>query len=479
MTTALVVSTYELGARPLGITTVAGALRAAGHTVLTCDLSVEEWPEEALARADCLCCSVPMHTALRLGAEAARRARAERPALPVYFFGLYAKVAEAAGLLEPGDAAVEADEAAALVGLCDALAGATVRAPAPPAPADHRGLPPLARYARFVTGDEERLVATVASTTGCNHHCRHCPVPLVHRGRSQPLALAPLVEEVGLLVDEGARHVHFADPDFLNRPRHAARVVGAIHAEHPALTFDATVKVSHILRFGGLLGELAAAGLVTVTSAFESTSDRVLERLDKGHCAADLHRCVELLRQVGIEPRPSLLPFTPWTERRDLTELLDFVASHDLVDNVDPVQYSIRLLLPPGSLLLGRDDATLDAALEGAAPGAIGIAWHAADPLLDELAGAIAARVELAATAGEAQAATYGAVRALVYGALSEEDPGLPPLEVPAGPPVERRGRLDESWFCCAEPTLEQLSRLHAAEPIFLGLGIPTGHPAG
>ena len=65
-----------------------------------------------------------------------------------------------------------------------------------------------------------------------------------------------------------------------------------------------------------------------------------------------------VLRAAGIEPRPSLLPFTPWTRPEDVFALLDLVARCDLVGNVDPVQYAIRLLVPPGSLLVtsGRLD---------------------------------------------------------------------------------------------------------------------------
>jgi hypothetical protein len=37
-------------------------------------------------------------------------------------------------------------------------------------------------------------------------------------------------------------------------------------------------------------------------------------------------------------------------------DILDFVAEHDLIGNVDPVQYTIRLLLPEGSLLLDHPE---------------------------------------------------------------------------------------------------------------------------
>ncbi len=67
-------------------------------------------------------------------------------------------------------------------------------------------------------------------------------------------------------------------------------------------------------------------------------------------------RAVELLREHGIESRPVSHAFTPWTTPRDLPDIVDFVAAYDLVANVDPVPYTIRLLVPDGSLLLKRDD---------------------------------------------------------------------------------------------------------------------------
>jgi len=99
--------------------------------------------------------------------------------------------------------------------------------------------------------------------------------------------------------------------------------------------------------------ELAEAGCLFVVSAFESATEVILEHLDKGHTLAEASKAVVLLRDHGIEVRPSWLPFTPWTTINDLVDLLDFVVAHDLVPNVDPVQYSVRLLLPEGSLLLG------------------------------------------------------------------------------------------------------------------------------
>jgi hypothetical protein len=223
------------------------------------------------------------------------------------------------------------------------------------------------------------------------------------------------------------------------------RVVRAVHDHFPDLTFDCTTKVELILRHEGAWPELAAAGCVFVVSAFESLNEAILQRLDKGHTAADAARAVALLREHGIEIRPSFLPFTPWTTRTDVVELLEFVAANDLIDNVDPVQYTIRLLLPQGSLLLERPD--LAPHLGRYDPELLGYPWTAADPAIDALQVRVAHVVEESLDAGESIETTFGRVW------REAGAPGVVPTAATTGRP-----RLSEPWFCCAEPTEAQLT---------------------
>ena len=72
--------------------------------------------------------------------------------------------------------------------------------------------------------------------------------------------------------------------------------------------------------------------------------------------------------------------------------LLDFVHEHDLVDRVDPVQYTIRLLLPPGSLLLDHPDLTPH--LCAYDPEGLTSRWTNPDPAMDDLQRELAALVE-------------------------------------------------------------------------------------
>ena len=213
-------------------------------------------------------------------------------------------------------------------------------------------LPLLDRYAKLSWNGEERLVASVDASRGCKHLCRHCPIVPVYQGRFVAVPRETVLADIDQQVRRGARHVSFGDPDFLNGPTHALRIARELHARWPDVTFDATIKIEHLLQHRALLPELVRSGMIFVTSAVEALSDRVLEMLRKGHTAADVPVALRAVREAGAELRPTLLPYTPWTALDDLPALFEFALEHDLVDAIDPVQYTLRLLLPPGSLLM-------------------------------------------------------------------------------------------------------------------------------
>jgi radical SAM superfamily enzyme YgiQ (UPF0313 family) len=450
----LLVSTFELGHQPHGLALPRAFLERAGFAPSWLDLSLDPLDPARVRGARLVALSVPMHTALRLGLEAAARIRAANPGALLAFHGLYAPL--------HADLLVRAGASAVLGGECEEalvdLARAAERGEdlsrfvqrggqaAPTARLDQpvpsrAGLPPLARYARLAAADGALRVAGYAEATrGCKHRCRHCPIPPVYRGRFVAVPIETVIADVTNQVALGAEHVTFGDPDFLNGPTHALRLAREVHARFPALTFDFTAKVSHLVERPEAVTELGRLGAVFVTSAVESLSPRVLDKLEKGHTRAQALAAFRACAAAGVALRPTLMPFTPWGTLEDLIDLLDVLEAEDMLPNLDPVQLSIRLLVPPGSLL----EHDPDIAFEGLGAAALTWRWRHPDPRMDALQPRIAAEVEAAAGRGEDPVETVARVRALVLAAA-----GLPHRHVRVLSPDQRRvPRLTESWFC-------------------------------
>jgi hypothetical protein len=254
-----------------------------------------------------------------------------------------------------------------------------------------------------------------------------------------------VLEDLRTQVLSGAAHITFGDPDFLNGPGHSLALVREAHREFPSLTFDFTAKIEHLLKHRRILPELASLGCLFIVSAVESLSDRVLRILDKGHSRSDVLETLEIVRGAGITLRPSLVPFTPWSTLEDYGELLEFVEERDLVDAVDPVQFAVRLLIPPGSLLLTHPDMAPH--LGPLEKRSLSYSWTHPDPRMDRLQRAVTSRVEQAA---HRRLDPFLALREIgsCFQAVAGGKGGDPPRPPPLRPPARRPPRLTESWFC-------------------------------
>ena len=430
----LVVSCYELGRQPVAAADALARLEQAGFLPAALDISVDKLDPALLRRARLVAVSVPMHTALQLGVRVAAQARAAGVSR-VAFFGLYATLNAEHLLAKHADFALGAEES--LVQLAQALERGTpyeALALGRGGPLPSRGaLPQLSRYAQLeLPGGASRLVAAVEASRGCKHLCAHCPIVPVYRGRFVAVERSVVLADIEQQIARGAQHVSFGDPDFLNGPTHALKLARELHERWPALSFDATIKIEHILQHAELFPELVRCGLLFVTSAVESLSDEVLLALRKGHTAQDVPRALRVLRDAGAVMRPTLLPYTPWTKLRDLPALFDFAVEHDLIDAIDPVQYTLRLLLPRGSAVLDFEASPVW--LRSFDDQAFSWRWEHPDPRVDALWHDSSQLMH--ARAGADPLEVFGELRALA-GSTG-----------PAPRPVRRTPRLTEPWFC-------------------------------
>ncbi|MBI2895959.1 MAG: radical SAM protein [Deltaproteobacteria bacterium] len=450
MPSVVLISTYELGHQPMGLALPAAFLAREGVEARCLDLAVEDLDEAAIAQARFVGISVPMHTALRLACGVARRVRAINGSCTLCFFGLYAPlnrellIANGASLVLGGEYDEELARAAR-----SALAEIELPSVAPPPilrklrfPVARRdGLPPLDRYAKLLTGGEERVAGYTEASRGCLRWCLHCPVPAVYSGRFFVVPVDTVLEDVAAQVAMGARHITFGDADFLNGPGHSLAVVRRMRERFPGVSFDFTAKVEHLLRHRAVLPEMARSGCAFVVTALESLSDEVLGQLEKGHTRADALELFDITRDLGLTLRPSFIPFTPWSTLDDYLDLVDLIAARDLVCAVDAVQLTIRLLLPPGSLLLPR--------VKGAPwlgeldPAALAYRWRHPDPRMDLLHRHVESIARRAAAAGEDPAATFDHIRSAARSVV-----GLGPAPSTSLRSTHFQPRLSEPWFC-------------------------------
>ncbi len=419
------------------------------------DTAVEELTDRAIDAVDAVAISVPMHTATRLALMAIGEISERRPELPIALYGLYAGVPDDEAV-ESVDALFEGEYEPGLLdwvaSLGDRLARTTSRVShtgkSEFSVPDRTGLPGLSRYARLEHNGESYIAGAVEASHGCRHRCRHCPIPSVYDGRMRVVPKDVVLADIDQLVESGARHITFGDPDFLNAPRHSLDVLEAAHTAHPAITFDATIKVSHILRHRDIWPDAAAMNLLFVVSAFESVDEETLRILDKGHTVRDMGEAVEIVRAAGVHIRPTWLPFLPWTAPDHIVEMFRFIDSHELVSATDPVQMSIKLLIPRGSLLEAHPAVV--PYLDRYDSSTLSWTWRFADPhsgVIQKELGGIAAE---ASDCGQHFSSTLVEMRDAVERLTGETLRPMPATDFPTP-------RLSESWFCCAEPTDSQV----------------------
>src|SRR4030081_404460 len=332
----VLISTYELGRQPFGLASPAAWLRKRGHRVVALDLARQSLDEAAIDDAALSAIYLPMHTATRLAAQLIPQLQKQNPRAHLCCYGLYAPM-NVDYLRALGVSTILGGEfEEGLVHLAERLATDGKQATAQPAESlismarlqfevpDRSGMPAMEKYAHLIVpGDGYRIVGSTEASRGCKHLCRHCPVVPVYQGKFRIVPRDVVMQDIRQQVREGATHVSFGDPDFFNGPTHGLRLARALNEAFPDVTFDATIKIQHLIDHAELLPELQRSGCLFITSAVEAVDDDILRHLAKNHTSRDFDRAVALTREAGIALAPTFVAFTPWTTLEGYIALLE------------------------------------------------------------------------------------------------------------------------------------------------------------
>jgi radical SAM superfamily enzyme YgiQ (UPF0313 family) len=466
----ILISTYELGRQPFGLASPAAWLRKRGHGVTCFDLARQSLDPARVRAAELMAIYLPMHTATRLAAKLIPQLRAQNPAAHLCCYGLYAPMNEEY-LRSMGVGTVLGGE---FEGALEHLAARLAKGRSSDGPLqeearislerlsfevpDRAGLPGIEKYAHLIVpGDGFRIVGSTEASRGCKHLCRHCPIVPVYNGVFRIVDRETVLEDVRRQVAAGAQHISFGDPDFFNGIRHAMELVEAFHREFPAVTYDVTIKIEHLKKYEQHLPRLKETGCLFVISAVESVDDAVLGALEKGHSRADFLYVAQTFRALGMTLHPTFVPFSPWTTIESYLDLLRVIRDQGLVENVAPIQLGIRLLIPAGSRMLELDD--IRNTLGAFDPESLVYPWENSDPRVDALSGAVQ---EIAANADlekDSRPVAFERIWKAAHSAAGVAAPALPLADSTAVP------FLSEPWYCCAEPTKDQLISIGSRKP--------------
>ncbi|MFC8192086.1 RCCLKC-tail radical SAM protein [Cellulomonas sp. NPDC057328] len=391
----VVVSPYEAGFQPLAAACAAGAVRDAGVEVHGWDQDLR--PEGAPAvDADLVLLSVQQFESLERAVDTLPTLRGLYPDAQVVAFGQYAQMNcrrflddVDAVLFEEPERVADALRDAAAQHRADAVPGALTRAGLTPRPARGRlSFPAPARdlFPSLVHYDAHHgargLVGNIEATRGCHHRCTYCSVYGAYDGKVATYEIEPVVADALALAEEGVRHFVFIDAEFFNSRTVGEAVVRRLREEVGTdVTFEFTTRIDHILDYTDELRRLVDLGLVSVTSALEFPSDRILRIFDKGIDTDDMRRAVAEAQRLGFDLIPTFIPFTPWVEYDELLTFEDFLVETGLARTAHPTVLQTRLLLFKGSPLLSSPWVQ-DVPLQDRG---FWFDWRHADPRVDEL----------------------------------------------------------------------------------------------
>ena len=139
-------------------------------------------------------------------------------------------------------------------------------------------------------------------------------------------------------------------------------------------------------------------------------------------------------------------------------DLLRVICEEELTENVAPIQLGIRLLIPEGSRMLELED--IHRAIGPFDSQSLVYPWTHADARVD----ALAERVQEIAASADREKLTRTAAFERIWDAAHQ-------LAGVAAPrlSLSRGGRpvpfLSEPWYCCAEPTSDQLISIGKPKP--------------
>ncbi|MEV0265398.1 radical SAM protein [Streptomyces sp. NPDC050617] len=210
-------------------------------------------------------------------------------------------------------------------------------------PPDHTGLP-VRSYLN------EGLEAAIISCIGCYWgRCAFCAYGnrSLSPGNYQQATVRQIADAVEAVVrDTGTRFVAIVDEN--TNLRLIAKAMRAVRERGVRVRFGVRSRLEPSLTEPEFCRTLAETGCAMIAVGYEGNSQRLLDLMDRGVCAADYQRIVDNLTGAGITLRFSVMGHVLDERPEEFEESLRFLVANEQHIGID----ALELLVPePGSRL--------------------------------------------------------------------------------------------------------------------------------
>lgn len=341
-------------APPIGLSYVATATRAAGHTVLFLDLfssgNVSEDLRRALGRfnpqvvgisvrnIDNVVCQRPKWYLHELAGQLAMVRQASRaqivvggPAISIlgataldHLDADFAVIGEGETAFPSLLAAIERQEPfSAVAGVCFRDHGRTVAVP--PSRLGQFGSSGMEQWIDWNAYERRGGTWTLQTKRGCSLQCSYCTYPALEGRASRRRAPADIVDEMErVLRIRGPRAFEFVDSTFNVPVEHACEICEEIIRRRLKVNLTA-MGVNPLTARGELFSLMKRAGFNSMMITPESAHDRMLRSLGKGFTAEDVDRTAQLAKESGIGSTWFFLLGGPGETRETADTTISFV----------------------------------------------------------------------------------------------------------------------------------------------------------
>lgn len=192
---------------------------------------------------------------------------------------------------------------------------------------------------------------TLLSSRGCPYECSFCSVNHTYGGSDwRSRSPKDVVFEFKELVNSyGAKHIGFADDNFLTSPERAKKICSLLEEEELQTTFSFGARPDQIVSSEYLLPLLKRSGCSYIEMGIENGAQSVLNRYNKSLTIREIEGSIELLREYNIDFVADFILFDPETTFSELEKNINFLERNNLLLHDEIFENSLYLV--PGTQL--------------------------------------------------------------------------------------------------------------------------------